>query len=322
MTTEARAFWTTAPGRGEIRTEPLSDPGPDDVLVRTIYSGISRGTESLVFQGLVPPSEYERMRAPFQSGTFALPIKYGYANVGVVEAGKNGFVGQRVFSLFPHQTHFVIPAGAAHPIPEAIPPRRAVLAANLETAINGLWDAEVQAGDRVTVIGAGVVGSLVAWLAGRIPGCHVQLVDTVRSRLSIASSLGVAFAMPENATPERDVVVHASGAPEGLATALRLAAFEGIIVEMSWYGTREVTVPLGEAFHAKRLTLRSSQVGHIAPRQRARWDNRRRMGLALELLVDPALDVLLTGDSAFEALPQTMAALVEPGKALCHVVRY
>lgn len=323
MASAARAFWVTAAGRGEIRDESIPDPRGDEVVVRAVCSGISRGTETLVFQGRVPPSEHERMRAPYQSGAFPFPVKYGYASVGVVEAGPSALAGRHVFVLHPHQTRYVVPAGAVHLIPEGVPPARAVLAANLETAINGVWDAGVQPGDRVTVVGGGVVGCLVAWLAGRIPGCELELVDVNPARRDVAARLGVGFALPDDATPERDVIVHASGSPAGLATALALAAFEAAIVEMSWYGTTSVTVPLGQAFHARRLTIRASQVGHVARSQRARWDTRRRMQLALQILIDPVLDSLITGESAFEDLPRTMAELSSgPGHAIGHRIRY
>lgn len=320
---DARAFWISAPGRGEIRDEPLGPAGDGDVTVRTLYSGVSRGTESLVFEGRVPLGERQRMRAPFQSGEFPAPVKYGYSNVGVVEAGPVEFVGRHVFALYPHQTRYCVPASAVHTIPEGVPASRAVLAANLETAINGVWDAGPLPGDRVVVIGAGAVGCLVAWVIGRIPGTEVTLVDLNPDRGSVAAALGVAFAVPHFAPAEADLVVHASGSPAGLLLALELAGFEATVLEMSWYGDRPVSLPLGEAFHARRLSIRSSQVGHVAAGQRARWDHRRRMGLALSLLDSPVLDVLVTGESAFEDLPSVMAQLVTtPAGTLCHRIRY
>ena len=317
------AFWIAAPGRGDIRPDPVSAPVAGEVLVRALYSGISRGTESLVFAGRVPPSEYERMRAPFQDGAFPAPIKYGYASVGIVEAGAPELRDRTVFVLYPHQTRYVVPAEWAHPLPGGVPPGRAVLAANLETAINGLWDARPQAGDRVAVVGAGTVGCLTAWLASRIPGCQVELIDINPRRATIARALGVTFADPASATPDADVVIHASASQEGLALALQLAAFEATVVELSWYGDRQVALTLGEAFHARRLTLKSSQVGTVADAQRARWSPQRRMQLALTLLADPALDALITGESAFATLPDVMARLArEPGDTLCHRIRY
>ena len=323
MPATARAFWVAEPGRGEIRTEHLPPPAADDVVVRTLYTGISRGTEALVFLGHVPLSEHARMRAPFQAGDFPGPVKYGYVNVGVVETGPPHLVGEIVFALYPHQTRFVVPASAVHVVPRDVPPARAVLAANLETALNGLWDARPHLGDRIHVIGAGTVGCLVAWLAGQIPGCAVTLVDVQPSRAAVAAALGVAFAHPEDLGDDADLVIHASGSPDGLALALGAAADEATVVEMSWYGDRVVPLPLGEAFHARRLRLVSSQVGRVAATQRARWDYRRRLALVLSLLRHPALDVLITGESAFEQLPDIMARLSQsPGDALCHRIRY
>jgi len=319
----ARAFWIAAPGRGEIRDESLPTASDDDVLVRALYSGISRGTEALVFRGGVPASEHQRMRAPFQAGSFPAPIKYGYSSVGRIEQGPRELQDRTVFVLYPHQTRYVVPAHAVHVLPDDVPPERAVLTANLETAINGLWDARPHVGDRNVVVGGGTVGCLVAWLAGRIPGCDVELVDVNPQREAIAHVFGVRFAAPDTVWEGADVVIHASGSPAGLELALRVAAFEARVVEMSWYGDQTVTLPLGEAFHARRLTLRSSQVGSVPASQRARWDPRRRMQLALTMLTDAALDVLITGESEFEDLPGTMAELAAGwGDALCHRIRY
>lgn len=319
----ARAFWIAAPGRGELRAASLADPGDGEVMVRAIASGISRGTESLVFAGRVPPSQYGAMRCPFQDGDFPAPVKYGYASVGVVERGPVPLRGRRVFCLHPHQDRYVVPADAVVPVPDAVPDARAVLAANMETALNGLWDGAPRLGDRIAVVGAGVVGCLVAALAARIPAAQVELVDINPARADLAAALGCRFALPDAAVGDADLVVHTSGSAAGLATALRVAGFESTVLEMSWYGDASIAAPLGEAFHSRRLMLRSSQVGAVATSQRARWSYRRRLVLALALLTDPVFDRLLTGESAFDQLPQTMARLAEdPAGALCHVVRY
>jgi threonine dehydrogenase-like Zn-dependent dehydrogenase len=263
------------------------------------------------------------MRAPFQAGDFPGPLKYGYASVGRVESGPAELAGRTVFCLFPHQTSYVVPATAAHLVPDDVPAARAVLAANMETALNGVWDARVLPGDHVTVVGGGTVGCLVAWLAGRIPGCDVQLVDIAPDREAVARQLGVRFALPLAATPGRDVVIHASGAPSGLDTALSLAGFEATVVELSWYGDRPVTAALGKAFHAQRLTLKSSQVGQVPAERRARWTYPRRMAAALALLADPALDALISSECAFDDLPGLMPSLTSAtSRTLCHRVRY
>ena len=323
MTHEARAFWVAAPGHGEIRPEVLRSPADDDVVVQALFSGISRGTEALVFSGRVPQSEWTRMRAPFQEGEFPRAVKYGYASVGRVECGSSELKERIVFVLHPHQTRYVVPASAVHVLPADVPPGRAILAANVETALNGVWDASPQVGDRVVVIGAGTVGCLVAWLASRIEGCDVQLVDVNPQRQRVAQALGVSFARPDDASCDADIVIHVSGSPDGLQQALAIAGFEATIIEMSWFGDRQVALPLGGAFHSRRLTIKSSQVGHVAASQRARWDTRRRMARALSLLADPALDVLITGESAFDDLPDVMARLAHaPGDALCHRIKY
>jgi 2-desacetyl-2-hydroxyethyl bacteriochlorophyllide A dehydrogenase len=321
--TDARAVWTTGPEQGALRRQPLPAPGPGDVRVETLWSGISRGTESLVWTGRVPESQYAAMRAPFQEGDFPFPVKYGYAAVGRVVDGPEDVRGRCVFCLHPHQDTFVVPADRVAPLPDGLPPARAVLAANMETAVNALWDAGPRVGDRIVVIGAGTVGCLVARLAAGIPGTDVTLVDVDPDRRTIAEALGCYFAAPADAPGEADLVIHASGHPDGLTTALRLAGIEATVVEMSWYGDRPVPVPLGEAFHSRRLTLLSSQVGMVSPARRARRGYAERMATALALLADPVFDRLITGESPFDTLPETMAALAADGRGvLTHRISY
>src|ERR1700751_1378736 len=278
---EARAFWVTAPGRSEIRAQRLHSLAIGELLIHARASAISRGTETLVFRGEGPQSEWQRMRCPFQEGGFPAPVKYGYAVAGIVEDGPPEWRGRRVFCLHPHQERFIVSEDAVIAIPDDVPDRRATLAANMETAINGLWDGVPGPGDRIAVVGAGVVGALVGALAARLPGAEVELVDIDSSRATLAAALGCGFASPQQARGEADLVIHASGAPEGLTTALAVAGFETTVIEMSWYGTRLVPLGLGSAFHSRRLTLRSSQVGTVPGSRRERWAGRRRLGLAL-----------------------------------------
>jgi threonine dehydrogenase-like Zn-dependent dehydrogenase len=323
VTKQARAFWVAEPGRGEIRTEALRAPAGGEALVRTLFTGVSRGTEALVFNGKVPRSERARMRAPFQAGDFPAPVKYGYCNVGVVEQGPAELVGRRVFCLYPHQDRYVVPAAALHVLPDDLPPARGVLAANLETAVNALWDAAPRVGDRIAVVGAGTVGCLAAWLAARIVGAEVQLIDVDERKAAVASALGVPFCAPAAARADADVVVHTSGTGAGLATALELAGFETAVVELSWYGNDTPAVPLGGAFHSRRLTLRSSQVGAVATAQRARWSHARRFELVMRLLGNAELDALVTGESPFDELPAVLARLAtSPGYTLTHRIVY
>jgi threonine dehydrogenase-like Zn-dependent dehydrogenase len=322
-TSEARAFWVRTPGAGEIRPVVLPVPGPGEVLVRARYSGVSRGTETLVFRGEVPDSQRAAMRAPFQEGDFPGPVKYGYLNVGTVEEGPAALIGRTVFCLYPHQTGYVVPADAVVCVPDGVPARRAVLAGTVETAVNALWDAAPLVGDRVTVVGAGMVGCCVAALLARFPGVDVQLVDVDPSRAEVARALGAGFATPATATPRRDVIFHASAIPAGLQLALDLLAPEGTVTELSWYGDREVSLRLGGAFHSGRLSIRASQVGMIAPARRASRTFADRLGLALDLLADPAFDALLSGESPFEQLPEVLAGLAAgTHPALCHVITY
>ncbi|MEU0155386.1 zinc-dependent alcohol dehydrogenase [Micromonospora fulviviridis] len=322
MTGDARAFWLRAPGEGELRPVALAPPGPGEVLVRARYSGVSRGTETLVFTGRVPADQYATMRAPFQEGDFPAPVKYGYLSVGTVEEGPAELRGRTVFCLHPHQTAYVVPADAVVVVPDRVPAARAVLAGTVETAVNALWDAAPLVGDRATVLGGGMVGCCVAAVLARFPGVHVELVDADPARAGVAAALGVDFALPADAASDRDLVVHASASAEGLQRALDLLRPERSVLELSWYGDRPVTLALGGAFHSKRLGIRSSQVGTVSPR-RADRSYADRLALALDLLADPVFDALLTGRSRFADLPDVLDRLAS-GRlpALCHLITY
>jgi threonine dehydrogenase-like Zn-dependent dehydrogenase len=317
-----RAFWVRAPGEGELRPVELPEPGPGDVVVRTLFSGVSRGTETLVFRGGVPESQAAVMRAPFQEGEFPAPVKYGYLAVGVVEHGPPELAGRTVFCLHPHQTRFVVPAEAVTVVPDDVPPGRAVLAGTVETAVNALWDLRPLVGDRIAVVGGGMVGSATAALLAGVPGARVQLVDVDPGRAAVAAALGVGFALPADARGGCDLVVHASASEAGLARSLELLADEGEVLELSWYGDRPVRVPLGEDFHARRLTLRASQVGTVSPARSGRRSYADRMALALRLLADPRFDALVTGECRFDELPALLPRLAggEPGELCVRVV--
>jgi threonine dehydrogenase-like Zn-dependent dehydrogenase len=313
--TPARALWTIAPGRVEFRSEILRDPVPGMEPIRALASGVSRGTEALVFAGRVPPGQYDAMRAPLMGGTFPFPVKYGYSVVGERNDGR------RVFVLHPHQDRFVAPAAMCVPVPDAIPTHRAVLGANMETALNLCWDAAPLAGERVLVIGAGVVGLLAASLLARFPATEVTVVDINPARAALAALMGCAFALPETAPADQELIVHASASETGLRLALDRAAFEGRIVEASWYGDAAPIVPLGETFHARRLRLIATQVGAVAPGMRGRRSHAERLATALALLDNPAYDALLEGPTRFDALPAAMPRILAPG-GLCHVITY
>jgi NADPH:quinone reductase-like Zn-dependent oxidoreductase len=319
----ALALWYSGPGQAEIRQETIEPPGVAEVRVRALYGAVSRGTEALVLAGRVPESEFERMRAPFMAGHFPFPVKYGYATVGRIEGGTEALSGRTVFTLHPHQDFFNIPASAAVVLPENLPPQRAVLAANMETALNAVWDAAPGPADRIAVVGAGVVGALVAHLCGQIPGTEVTLVDINPARAELAQGLGVGFARPETAKGDCDLVVHASGNPAGLGTALALAGEEATVLELSWYGDAAVTAPLGGAFHSRRLRLVSSQVGRIASSHRPRWTHGRRLAAALDLLADPRLDALLAPAVSFHDLAQRLPGILDARSGvLCQPIIY
>ncbi len=311
----ARAFWTVAPGRGELREETLPSLAPGLLAVRTLASGVSRGTEALVFAGRVPAAEYQTMRAPLMAGAYPFPVKYGYSAVGRIADG------DRVFVLHPHQDAFVVPEPMCIPVPDAVPTRRAVLAANMETALNVVWDAAPLPGERALVVGAGVIGLLTAWLLARIPATDVTVVDLDLARAPIARWFGCDFALPDAAPGGQDLIVHASASEAGLRLALAAGGFEARIVEASWFGDAAPALPLGEAFHARRLRLIASQVGALAPRMRGRRTHAERLALALGLLAAPELDTLLEGPTRFEELPEAMPRILAPG-GLCHVVTY
>jgi NADPH:quinone reductase-like Zn-dependent oxidoreductase len=317
------ALWYVGPGKAEIRSERVAPLPAGHVRVRAVASALSRGTERLVFAGRVPESEYERMRAPFMDGAFPFPVKYGYAMVGRIEEGPADLKSRLCFALYPHQTVFNLAAENIVPLPDGLPPQRAVLAANMETALNAIWDGDAGRARRVAVVGAGVLGLLVARLCVKLPGATVTVVDIEPSRANVARKLGADFATPDAAPTDCDLVMHTSASDAGLATALRLAAFEATVLELSWYGAKEVKVPLGGAFHSQRLKLVSSQVGHVAPSHRATWTHRRRLEEALRLLDDPALDALIAPPVAFKDLPAKLPDILNPTSGvLCQLIRY
>ncbi|NDV86176.1 dehydrogenase [Aurantimonas aggregata] len=322
MTTLCRALWLEGENDAALRDSPLPAVADGDLRIESRFGAISRGTEALVAAGRVPESEYERMRAPFQEGDFPFPVKYGYAVVGEIVEGPAERIGETVFCLYPHQDRFSVPAEAAVPIPAAVPAERAVLAANMETALNIVWDAKIGPGDRVAVVGGGLVGMLVGSLAARIPACGVTIVDRDGGRAETAAALSCSFAAPGDAPTECDVVIHASASEAGLATALDCAGFEARLVEASWYGDRSVAVPLGGAFHSRRLSIVASQVGQLPPERRARWDYRRRLTAALDLLADPRLDILISGETRFSHLAAAYAGILSNPATLCHRIRY
>ena len=330
----ARSLWYTGPGEAQIRTERLAPAPPDWLTIETHYSGISRGTERLVSSGHVPQSEWQRMRAPFQSGDFPFPVKYGYSAAGVVVDGPAEWIGRNTFALHPHQDVISLPASSVTLLPDGVPLKRATLAANMETALNAIWDSEAGPGDTIVIVGGGVVGLLIAFLAARLPGAQVQVIDIDENRRTAAAELGASFAMPSDAgtsasqdgyeaTANADVVFHTSGSEAGIAASINACGFEATLVEISWYGDQMINVHLGGPFHAKRLRLISSQVGHVAARRRARWSHTRRLKTAAGLLCDPRLDTLVGPTINFAAVPEHLAEMLNgSGGSVSSVIAY
>src|SRR6516162_146941 len=319
----AQALWYVAPGCAELREEKLTVPARGDVRVRAWYGALSRGTERLVLAGHVPASEFERMRAPFMGGNFPFPVKYGYSTVGSVEAGPADLKGRIVFALHPHQTLFNVPSSAIVRLPDSLPPSRAVLAANMETALNAVWDGAPGPADRIAIVGAGAVGALVAFLCGRIAGAEVALIDINPARAEVAHKLGVDFATPEWAPADCDLVFQASATACGLATALKSCGEEATVIDLSWYGEGQIGVPLGAAFHSRRLRLVSSQVGQLAPSRRPRWTRNRRLAAALSLVADDRLDALIAPAVTFRDLPARLPDILNAkSNILCQLIRY
>jgi NADPH:quinone reductase-like Zn-dependent oxidoreductase len=307
----ARALFYTNPMQAELRDVPLHPLQSGEAQVRTAFSAISRGTERLVAQGMVPPEEAQRMRCPLQEGEFPFPVKYGYCAVGVVEDGPAEWLGARVFVLHPHQDRFICDVKWLTRIPNEVPSPRAALAANMETALNAVWDSGVSAADKVVIVGGGLVGLLVTYLCAQMPGTTVTLVDINPERAALAQAFGARFSLPDEAPQGADIVFHTTAHAAGLATALGCAGLEARVVEMSWYGAGMVAAPLGGAFHAQRISLVSSQVGRISPGHAARgWDHSSRLQAALRLLCDARLDQLISNAISLDDLPAAIPALL------------
>lgn len=312
----AKALWCVGTNQAELRSASLGE----GVLVESVFSGISRGTEKLVFEGRVPRSEFERMRTVGQEGEFSFPVKYGYCSVVKVIEGEHA--GEYAFVLHPHQDYFRVNSERLYLLPDGLDPKRAVLAANMETALNIVWDSGVGAGDRIAVVGAGVVGLLVGYLISKLPGTEITMIDTNSSKAPIAKKLGLLLASKDNAPTDCDVVIDCSGEPAGLTSAIEMAGYEARVILASWHGDKTTSLNLGGPFHSKRLSLISSQVAGIAANKKPRWDHNRRMSKALELLADSALDALISGETSFDNIAAEYQAILNNPETLCHRISY
>ncbi|MEM9043318.1 MAG: zinc-binding alcohol dehydrogenase [Pseudomonadota bacterium] len=309
------ALTYTAPRQAELREWPQPAMSDAMVRVRTLFSGLSRGTERLIFEGRVPESEHDIMRAPFQQGDFPFPVAYGYAAVSLVEEGPDDLVGRQIFSLSPHQEQACLPVDAVLPLPADVPASRAILAANMETAVNAIWDASPKPGSRVAIVGAGLLGCLIAGLLSARGDLSVSVVDVLPQRSATLSDFHVSFISTTERMDPVETVFHTSASDAGLQTAIEMLAFEGQVIELSWFGSRMVSLDLGGAFHSKRLTIKGSQVGQVAKVRRASTTYRDRLAQAIGHLSDPRFDALITEEVAFENLPAELPRLLGEGAA-------
>ncbi|WNJ16800.1 zinc-binding alcohol dehydrogenase [Pontibacter sp. G13] len=299
----AQALWHLDAQSSELAEVPLEISPTLPCTVETQASLISSGTERLVSSGLVPASIQPDMRVPYMRGNFEFPMTYGYSLVGKVSNHDHPLSGQMVHLLHPHQTICQVASGDAFPVPEGIPARRATLASNLETAVNAIWDSGMSTGDKILVVGFGIIGSLVARLASLFPGTEVYVAETQRKRRMMAEQMGFFLLGDHDSEVEFDCAFHCTGASGGLQTAIDQVGYEGVIVELSWYGTRGIEVNLGGDFHSKRKKIISSQVSNLPADRQGRWGFRRRKETVFELLKDPVFDAHITREIPFEELP-------------------
>jgi threonine dehydrogenase-like Zn-dependent dehydrogenase len=315
----ARALWIEAAGRAVLREETLPAPRDGWCRVEALYSAVSPGTERLVASGRVPAEVAEIMRCPYMEGAFPFPVKYGYSLVGRVTDGP--LAGKIVHLLHPHQERMQVRVSDLRVVPGDVPPERATLAANLETAVTALWDGRVTAGERVLVIGFGIVGSLVARLVSAIPGVELDVVERDPAKRALASTLG--FTARETPRDDYDVAFGASGSAAEVQLAIDAVGNEGRVIELSWLGLQSAAILLGGSFHSGRKQLIASQVSQIPPSLRGRWDYARRTQLVFSLLRDPVFDQHITRQVAFEELPDFIADLcATPSAGLSVTVRY
>lgn len=330
---QTRAVWTTGPRSLELRAEHLSPPGPHEVLVRTLVSGISQGSEMLVYRGEAPRDL--PLDLPTLAGSFAFPIKYGYALVGRVEAAGSaatGFaLGDHVFVHHPHQEAFTVVETMPIRLPRGLDPVLGVFTANLETAVNALLDSTIHLGESVVVFGLGVVGMLIAQLLKRSGAGLVVAVDPLPARRALATVAGIdtvlsndidISAQVHDLTQGRgaDLAIEASGHGAALQAAIDCVADEGTVLAVSWYGMKPVTLALGGHFHRGRVQVQSSQVGRVNPELAPRWDRARRTALVQHLLPSLHLAELITHRIPFERAADAFRLLDEHADEALQVV--
>ena len=327
---QARRLVYPGPFRAQIVPVQLASLKKGHVLVKAVFGGISRGTESLVFQGKVPQSEWANMRCLHQDGEFEFPVSYGYSLVGSVVETANASgrlrVGDRVFVMHPHQNEIVVEEHYCNVLPAGLPDERAVLSANAETALNAIWDAGLTRGDTVAVFGAGVLGLLIAVIAAKRIDSQIVVIDRLDDRRETVERLGLRFLGPSDEIEYRenfDCIFNTTASGEALQNAINLANFEGRIMEVSWYGNKPVELCLGGRFHSQRLSIISTQVGSVSKQMRPDVSPADRMQLAMAELLDARFDYLLEPPIAFKKLPEAIAGILGENKnALCQLISY
>ena len=310
MPSSAAAVEFAGPRRVRVAAVALPEPGPEEVVVNTRFSGISGGTELLAYRGEIDPGLPLDERIESLDGTFTYPFRYGYACVGEAD-------GQPVFAFHPHQDHFVARRDELVPLPAGVDLRQATLFPLVETALQIGLDAGPVLGDEVVVLGLGAVGAFAALLLQR-GGARVVGIDPLPWRRDTAARMGIEAVSPADAPGGVALVVEASGRPEALADALDLLAHEGTVLVASWYGTKVAALPLGGAFHRRRLTIRSTQVSTIPAALAGRWTLERRRTVAADLLSELPLPMLATHTFPLAAVADAFAALDRAEEGLIH----
>jgi 2-desacetyl-2-hydroxyethyl bacteriochlorophyllide A dehydrogenase len=325
----SQQLWFTAPYSLEFREQELAEPGPDEILVRTLFSAISSGTEMLAYRGQLPRNlALDPSMAALENQATNYPLQYGYASVGRVEAAGDkvdkGMTGSHVFALQPHATHYLTKAGLVVKLPGSIAPEAAVFLANMETAVNLVLDAKPALGENVVVLGQGIVGLLVSAILSRFPLAAHFALDPLPLRRDKALMLGVEHAIdPDNETAlgtmqtalnrlpgqGADLVLELTGSPDALNLAVELCAYSGRIIVGSWYGSKPVTLDLGGRFHRERIKIISSQVSSISPELSGRWDRDRRFTTALGMIESVRPEQLITHRIAFGSAPEAYQLL-------------
>jgi len=320
---KVRSLWHLSDSQSVIKENTAQNPSPSFLKIQSHFSLISTGTERLVACGEVPGSVHDDMKVPYMEGAFPFPIKYGYSLVGKVITEGHSMTGKLVHAMHPHQDFCLINESDLFEIHSNIPAQRATLASNLETALTAVWDAQVNIGDRVLIVGFGLIGSLIARLLSFIPAIYFQIIEIDKERIQHAEKLGFPVSAILRKHSKFDIAFHTSATAEGLQTCIDGVGLEGKIIELSWYGKKPVKINMGGSFHSQRKQIISSQVGKLPSKYNARWDMKRRKKVVFELLENALFDQQITHFIKFVDTP-TFFADLRAGKAkgLAYCIEY